>query len=385
MGTAFAYFAIFGIACGVCILAVVIAVMNGFQWEICQKIRNIGGDIFIHTPNLRMEEGIRLEEWIRRETCVESAALLRAKPIILMKEGRISLPTLVERRSDDRWLQRHAIEEAHDQTDKEGIWLGGDLAQELRVFAGETVQTLAPENLFRQRKRKKSPAFHIVQIAGIFRTDWEELDRRTVFSEHLIGDGALAGVEVHLRGGYDARDVSERWNREDLVQPLRATPWQESNRQLLAVLGLEKVAMFFVLSFVLAIVSFSIASALILQIFRKRREIGLLRAMGATKMAVLVSYFYQGIILGSFGILLGNLLAFAALHYRDFLLGYVLKLCGNGDEILSFYQFSHLPVSLSGNEMIIICALAMALTVAASAVAALWTVRISPSRALAGE
>jgi lipoprotein-releasing system permease protein len=91
--------------------------------------------------------------------------------------------------------------------------------------------------------------------------------------------------------------------------PLKVESWQETNAQLVSALNAQSVSTAVIRGVVLIVVVLGIASVLVVSVVQKRREIGILRAMGATRGQVLRIFLLQGAVVGALGSLLGVLLA----------------------------------------------------------------------------
>ncbi len=141
-----------------------------------------------------------------------------------------------------------------------------------------------------------------------------DLNRRTVIVPLRAAQNLLA-----LPGGATGLDVTldDVWKAQSLAEALRAQfpykieSWQESNAQLVSALNAQAVSTGIIRAVVLAVVVLGIASVLVVSVVQKRREIGILRAMGATRGQVLRLFLVQGAVVGAVGSAVGLLLAVA--------------------------------------------------------------------------
>jgi lipoprotein-releasing system permease protein len=101
-----------------------------------------------------------------------------------------------------------------------------------------------------------------------------------------------------------AKDLGQRW-------PYKVEGWQEANAQLVSALNAQSVSTTLIRGVVMVVVVLGIASVLVVSVVQKRREIGILRAMGATRAQVLRVFLLQGAIVGALGSALGILFAVA--------------------------------------------------------------------------
>ena len=91
--------------------------------------------------------------------------------------------------------------------------------------------------------------------------------------------------------------------------PYKVESWQEANSQLVSALNAQSVSTGVIRAVVMVVVVLGIASVLVVSVVQKRREIGILRAMGATQGQVLRIFLLQGAIVGAIGSTLGIVLA----------------------------------------------------------------------------
>lgn len=178
--------------------------------------------------------------------------------------------------------------------------VGRDLATDLGVRVGDrlTVQT--------------ATLSEPVRVTALVDFGVKELNRRTVILP-LRGAQSLLG----LPGGATTIDltVDDVWAAQGLADDLRRQlpyqleSWQESNAQLVSALNAQSVSTSLIRGVVLVVVVLGIASVLVVSVVQKRREIGILRAMGATRAQVLRVFLVQGAVVGAVGSVLGIALA----------------------------------------------------------------------------
>ena len=180
--------------------------------------------------------------------------------------------------------------------------VGRELAQDLGVRVGDrlTVQTTTSSESLR--------------VTALVDLGVRDLNRRTVIVPLRAAQNLLA-----LPGGATGLDLTlhDVWTAQSLAEALRAQfpykneSWQESNAQLVSALNAQSVSTSIIRGVVLAVVVLGIASVLVVSVVQKRREIGILRAMGATRGQVLRLFLVQGAVVGALGSALGLLLAVA--------------------------------------------------------------------------
>ena len=142
----------------------------------------------------------------------------------------------------------------------------------------------------------------------------KDLNRRTVIvplraAQNLQGlPGGATHLDLTVTDVWAAQALAESLRRQ---HPLRVESWQESNAQLVSALNAQSVSTTIIRAVVLVVVVLGIASVLVVSVVQKGREIGILRAMGATRGQMLRVFLLQGAVVGALGSLLGIALAVA--------------------------------------------------------------------------
>jgi lipoprotein-releasing system permease protein len=154
---------------------------------------------------------------------------------------------------------------------------------------------------------------------------------------------AVTGIQLRLADIYKAPVVRERLEK-DLSFPFYAKDWMQMNRNLFSALKLEKFAMFVILILIILVASFNIVSTLIMNVIEKKREIAILKTMGATDRSIMSIFMLQGLLIGLVGTTIGVT--------GGYLLCYVL----NTYEIIKLpadvYYLSHLPVKTKFSDFL---------------------------------
>jgi lipoprotein-releasing system permease protein len=185
------------------------------------------------------------------------------------------------------------------------VLLGSTLASDLGVGVGQVVRLQSDRGIDRS-----------FVVGGLFEIGVEALDSRAAFVSlsaartlFEIPQG-LSRIEVKLKDLYDAERVAQRLAAET---GLEATPWTANNAQLLDGLRAQGSSGTLIKAFALITIVIGVASALSLSTYRRRPEIGIMRAMGASRRFVTTVFIVQGALIGIIGGLMGAGLGFAAL------------------------------------------------------------------------
>lgn len=181
----------------------------------------------------------------------------------------------------------------------EGI-IGRELADDLGVRVGDRLSII------------NGALSEAVRVTALVDLGVRELNRRAVIvplraAQSLAGlPGGATGLDLTVVDVWTAQrlagDLSRRF-------PYKIESWQDANAQLVSALNAQSISTGLIRAVVMVVVVLGITSVLIVSVVQKRREIGILRAMGATQGQVLRVFLLQGAVVGGFGSALGVLLA----------------------------------------------------------------------------
>ncbi|MCA3243587.1 MAG: ABC transporter permease [Rubrivivax sp.] len=193
------------------------------------------------------------------------------------------------------------------------------VAGSLQLAPGDTIAgiTLASDLGVRVGDRitlSTGPRSEVQRITGLVDLGVRELNRRTLLVPLRTGQTLF-----DLPGGATQIDITldDVWAAQDLARslaqqlPYKVESWQDTNSQLVSALNAQSVSTTIIRGVVMMVVVLGIASVLVVSVVQKQREIGILRAMGATRGQVLRVFLLQGALVGAIGSALGVVLAMA--------------------------------------------------------------------------
>ncbi len=154
----------------------------------------------------------------------------------------------------------------------------------------------------------------------------------------------------------------------------RVRSFTELNRTLFAALKLEKAVMFIILALIILVASFNIASNLVLMGNEKLRDIGLLKAMGATPGQIRRIFLWVGSLIGGFGVFLGVLLGLV--------LCWIIERYPIVELPADIYYLSRVPVSIEAHDVFWVVVCGLALAVLATLYPAYKTAKVDPIEAI---
>ncbi|MBI5070095.1 MAG: ABC transporter permease [Deltaproteobacteria bacterium] len=261
-----------------------------------------------------------------------------------------------------------------------GLVIGQELARSLRVFVGDVVNVISPlGDLGPAGPQPRSRAF---RVAAIFYCGMYEYDSKFAYlgladAQRFLATGdSVTGLELRVKDLDSARPVVRRVLAHLEGYPYRVKDWGELNRNLFAALNMEKVVMAVILGFIVLVASFTIVATLVMQVLDKRREIAVLRSMGAGTPSIMKIFVAEGLGIGAIGTAFGLLLGFGTCLFID-KVGIPLD-----PEV---YYISNLPVRLSGVEFLLVALLSLAISYLATLYPATKAARLEPVEGLRGE
>jgi lipoprotein-releasing system permease protein len=338
-----------GVAVGVMALLVVLSVMSGFHEDLQKKILGVNAHVVILDYRGAMPGYKDVIERLKGEKdIVSSAPFVLGQAMISFGEKahgvflRGIIPEMEMKTTEiSRYIKEGNLKDLAPNDGIPGIILGKELASSIGAFKGDIVTVLSPVGeigpLGMLPKVKK------FRVVGIFEVGMFEYDLNLVLTDlrsaqEFFGmKDDITGIELRLNDIYKAPVVRE-WLQKKLGFPLFAKDWMQMNRNLFSALKLEKFAMFIILILIILVASFNIVSTLIMNVIEKRREIAILKAMGATNKGIMTVFMLQGLFIGIFGTIIGVT--------GGYLLSYIL----NTYQIIKLpadvYYLSHLPVKM---------------------------------------
>src|SRR5262245_32382918 len=367
-----------GMAIGVMALIVVLAVMSGFEDELRSKILGTTSHILVMDVSGRgIENPAHALEVVRKHPEVRSAAPFVLQQVMLSHGDAATGVVIrgIDPEAERRELQQRVKQgqlgdlAAPDAT----IALGRELARTLGAFVGDTVIAISPRGAV--TAVGTIPKMRPLRVVAIFEIGLYEYDSALAYTSIATAQQfaemgqRVSGIEVRLTDVYQARRVAREIG-STLGIPYWTRDWTEMNRNLFSAIQLEKTAMFVILTLIIFVAAFAIISHLILMVAEKRREIGVLRALGASGRSITLVFMAEGVLIGLVGTVVGTVLGVAIGLIQDRY--HVVKIPGD------VYQLSELPMKMHPPELVLIAVAALALSFLATLYPSRQAARLHP-------
>ena len=397
---------IVGVSLGVAVLIIVISVMSGFDHDMREKI--LGFNAHLKVFSLAKTREIQpmknygaVADRIAANPEVQGVSPFVFGPVLVETEGDTNHPAMqdapmlrgVEPETEGKIsnLPRSLIEGKFDLSGR-GLLVGRDLANNLRLSVGDHL------SIYSIREIKKMKAAHdrkedevinpdVYEVRGIFDTGYYEFDARVIVvsldnAQDLYDlTDSVHGLFVMLKDPYRATEVGEQLLKS-LDDNLYLSTWMEENSVILKALIVEKNVMFYLLFFIVIVAALCILSAQITFVVQKTREIGMLKALGATHLQISGVFLSQSAIIGVFGVLAGYGLGILALTYRNEFLHFMNRMTGWELFPAKIYGFSELPAIIDARDIAVICGSSFVICILGGVLPAIRAGRLKPVEAL---
>jgi len=395
-----------GVAVGVMVLIVVLAVMSGFETSLKEKILGINSHIWIlpQTPG-RLEDYQNIVRRVAAIPHVTFAAPFTTHEVMLVADGHVS-GTIIRGIDPGHTDQMAALgRHLHGQelrplidpppraseagavppAANRGIVLGKDLARHLLVFPGQQVMVTSPMGGL--TPAGILPNMRGFTVTGTFDTGMYEYDAKLALMSlqqaqdfFELGD-AVHGIEVKVDDIYRVHEVSEAI-RGALGPAFWTRDWMQMNRNLFAAIRQEKVLMFIILVLIILVAAFNIVSTLIMMVMEKQADIAILKAMGARHGGIYKIFMLEGMIIGVVGTLLGCLGGLVFAWNLQSIAGLVERVLGINVFPRDVYFLDKLPVELHPMDIGLIMLTAIVVSFFATLYPAMNASRLNPVEAL---
>jgi lipoprotein-releasing system permease protein len=264
-----------------------------------------------------------------------------------------------------------------------GVVIGKTLGKQLNVGIGDCVQITSPTiGIAFGANGARPPIAKQFRVIAIFEAGFDQYDSKLVYSDlyeaqqfYELGD-SVTGVEMKVADIDKANVIAKQIDELLHNGVYRVMDWHELNRGLFTALLIQQIGMSCVLALIIIVAAFTVIATLIMIVLEKKKEIALLKALGAKSFAILRVFLYQGAIIGVIGTTLGLIVGFA------------------GCEALQAYKFpldakvyfiSELPVEIRPHEFIITGVFAILICLIATIFPSLYAAGLRPTDGLRAE
>ncbi|MDG9860528.1 ABC transporter permease [Acinetobacter ursingii] len=319
-----------GVAVGVAVIVFISALIQGLQSNIVERtigtqahIRLLSPDEVNHivppaagTLQLLLEDQ-RAQRLRSINNCQQITGTLDHLPVLTAVSPVISGPAFVQRGEAiqsvalvginlERYRQiiplKQYMVSGELRVSADNVLIGRQLAKDLGVQVGSKLRL--------DTGQQKNA---VVNISGIFELGVRELDARYVYldlkqAQSLLNlPGGVTVIDLTIQDIFQADQIASQVGR---LTGLKAESWIETNAQLMNAITAQSLSTNMIIVFVGISVAFGIASVMSVSVVQRTREIGILRATGATQAQILRVFLFQGAIFGLLGSMLGSVVSY---------------------------------------------------------------------------
>ncbi len=328
--------AIAGITIGVAALVIVLSVFNGFSALLWDSLLSVSPHIIVQKPHAQPmppnEE--QIEQLEKLDPVRAAAPFIATKGFALRRPpgGEMIQAGVAVRGIDAAQLAKitdlnaylwagdldlniqppdpDQITPATRRAKVYGTAIGRVLADRLGAVIGtEIMLGLVPKEVLMGQQPQLWP----YKVTAIFHTGLDELDSALAFvsleaAQRDLGQHSqISGIQIRLAEPFEAHHIA----------PTLATgtefdviTWMDTHRNLYASIRLEKLFSSLVLCLIVMVAGFNIISILTMTVGDRQRDIGILKAMGATPRSIGKIFTFKGLGVGLTGVVLGNALGY---------------------------------------------------------------------------
>ena len=382
---------VIGVLLGVAVVVIVRAVMTGFGdlWQ--EKILDFKPHVTLRSqglgPVIRGEEA--LAKKISEIPGVTAVSPEINTPVMLQWRGRIATPVVLGVDPDRIGGAYNIGAPRAGSYDLEGdsIVLGIDLARSLGVWVGDDVTVYSPKTL-----ASRDEIFLPLKwrVTGIFSSGQRDYDAHFAIcslpnARDLMGleDGVFA-VHVKTSAPADAPALDAICARiADIAPACRVETWRQTDRQIFNALAVEKNMTAFLLMLITVVALFCVMNTLLVLTVQKTSEIGLLKALGFSKLKIMGAFMVHGLVQVTTGTVLGLGVSYVVLRNLQ---NIVEQLARFGVEVFpkEIYGLDAIPYRLTGADLVWVVAVVYVFGLLASFVPAFLAASKNPVEALKG-
>ena len=394
-------FSLAAMAIGVMALIVVLSVMNGFDREIKMRLLRVVPHVTLTSPQgLDIAQINQLEAELKAGSDNAPVQVLSVVPLLqsfVMGSSKGNQAGLVLQGIDPESRTGEKLAEnmisgyvGQLQAGEFGVVIGSQVARKLDLFVGDRLQltlpsvTVTPAGVFPRIKR--------VTVTGIFQVG-AQVDASVVFMHYRDGQKLLRlgdrfqGVQLELSDAFMADNwLGSQGDKNFLADrpkdDLQWRTWSDNMGTLFQAMRMEKVIVSLLLSVIIAVAAFNIVASLVLMVSDKRKDIAVIRTLGATSGTVMKIFVIQGLAVGSLGILAGTVLGCLLAYFVGDIVAGLEALSGSYIFDPSIYLISALPSEIIVSDVAVVVGGALVISFLATLYPAWRAGKVLPAEAL---
>ena len=350
-------------AIGVMTLIVVLSVMNGFDREIKQRLLNV-----IPHISIKQDRGISPQQFeqLAQQLVNSQRGINNAEPILESyamlannsAQQAVLLKGIDNSQSSARLLSEHILIGDINQLQPRayGILLGSQVARILGVGVGDTVEVILPK--LSVTAVGTFPRLKMMRVIGLFEVG-AQVDATTAYinqrdAQRLFQLGNnYQGIQLVLEDPFAAHTVIDSV-AANIPKDMAVQSWTEQMSSLFQAMRMEKLVVGLLLSAIIAVAAFNIIACLVLMVADKRKDIAVLRTLGARSDQIVKIFIIQGSAIGIVGVVLGLVLGCIISIYIGDIVAFIEQLTGWYIFDPAVFMINSLPSKLVLSDIILV-------------------------------
>jgi lipoprotein-releasing system permease protein len=386
--------AIVGVFLGVMALTSVVAITGGFQRAFQERVLGINSHVLAIRYGLDFHDYREVQSDLEGVSGVEASSPFILHEMIASHEGNtsgilvkgIEPGTLADVSDLPEYARQEGVvdELTYDRFPDDGkkampkLMVGDTLAEQLDLEPGDELRVTSPlKNLGPGgwSADEQTPASRTFRVAGTYASGFHEYDSRLVLTDYralqdFFGQGdVVTGIDVRVHDVFDVERIATSFEQILPAGEFRILDWRELNHNLFTSLRLQRAVLTILFCFIVLVASFNIVCTLIMLVLDKKKDIAILKAMGASRWGIMKVFVYQGLMIGGVGTATGLLGGLAV--------AWTVKMTNFGLDP-SIYMIDHLPVDIRPLEFLAVGAVAMLICFLATIGPSFWASRLNP-------
>jgi len=361
-----------GITIGVAALVIVISVFNGFGLFARQMLLDFDPHLRIISTSVSNEESSdSLNKILSNKAEVKSSSPYIEGKVLLFNNNTYQFINLkgIEKRNDDYdWGVTSSIYagklDLGNETEIPAIALNLKTSLKLRCKIGDTITATSLKSIEKMLTNfLVLPSTKRFVVSGIYESNSKNYGTDYSFTslksaQNLLGIQSISGYEIRLNDLNDSELVKNELEKRLKHDNFSVYTWYDMHKEFYDVMQIERWSAFILLLLIISVATFNILGSLTMSVIEKRRDIGLLRSMGARKKSILRIFMLEGLLIGTIGTILGLIIGLLVCYLQIEFKLYPL------DPLK--YRIDAIPVKLEVADLIIIPIVSMLLSFFAS-------------------
>ncbi len=297
-----------GIAVGTAALIIVLSLFNGFRGVAIDSMTSAG-------PHVRViDDGRPLNDRVQGAT-LQSRVV--QSTLVVQLPGRTTAARTIGVNSSESAMRDDiaratilGVASVETRRGISGAVISLDMAESMNVYLGDTLVLLAPETIESSLLTMSIPTGVRVEVRGILAptTGNTATSPQMVVLDSILMSAARASMIAYTYVRLEDPRMAETVAQSLREEGFEAESWQEMHRSMFDMMRLERIGSFIVLSLIVIVAAFNILVSLTLGVIEKRRDVAILKALGATDRQIHRIFHVQGLVIGVGSVFIGSVL-----------------------------------------------------------------------------